>query len=88
MLGLAFPVEGSWQTAGVRVRQGVAGVALGEAAGTAGGGMVAGVVTGEIVSQAEPGLVAEIGAQVERILSLDVDGSGFSRGGRARPGGR
>jgi len=65
-LELAFPVEGSWQTVGVRVRQ-----AAGD--GPAGG------VTAEIVSPVRPGpdLVAAVRQQVERILSLDVDGSGF-----------
>jgi DNA-3-methyladenine glycosylase II len=63
VLELAFPVEGSWRTVGVRVRQGDDGT-----------------VTAEIVSPAEPGpdLVAEVRPQVERILSLDVDGSGFA----------
>jgi DNA-3-methyladenine glycosylase II len=61
-LELAFPVEGSWETVGVRVRQ--------EAA----------EVTAEIVSPDKPGadLVAAARSQVERILSLDVDGSGFA----------
>ncbi len=61
VLELAFPVEGSWQTVGVRVRQDSDGV------------------TAEIVSPEapSPGLVAEVRPQVERILSLDVDGSGF-----------
>src|ERR1035441_4600904 len=61
VLELAFPVEGSWQTAGVRVRQD------------------AGDVTAEIVSPAEPGpdLMTAVRSQVERILSLDVGGSGL-----------
>ena len=65
-LELAFPVEGSWQTVGVRVRQ-------------ASGDGPAGGVTAEIVSPDRPGpdLVAAVRQQVERILSLDVDGSGF-----------
>jgi DNA-3-methyladenine glycosylase II len=69
-LELAFPVEGSWRTAGVRVRQGSDGA-----------------VTAEIVSPAEPGpdLVAEVRPQVERILSLDVDGSGFPAVGERDP---
>ena len=69
VLELAFPVEGSWQTVGVRVRQGPAGV------------------TAEIVGPAEPGpaLVAEIRPQVERILSLDVDGSEFPAVGERDP---
>jgi DNA-3-methyladenine glycosylase II len=70
VLELAFPVEGSWRTAGVRVRQ--------DSDGT---------VTAEIVSPDEPGpdLVAEIRPQLERILSLDVDGSGFTAVGERDP---
>jgi DNA-3-methyladenine glycosylase II len=73
VLELAFPVEGSWRTAGVRVQQDDTGGA--------------GPVTAEIVSPAEPdaGLVAEVRPQVERILSLDVDGSGFSAVGERDP---
>ena len=69
VLELAFGVEGSWETVGVRVRQDPAGV------------------TAEIVSpQApSPGLVAEVHPQVERILSLDVDGSGFPAVGERDP---
>jgi len=57
----AFPAEGSWRTVGVRVSQ----------AGDE--------VNAAIVSPAKPdaGLVAEVRPQVERILALDVDGSGF-----------
>ena len=68
-LELAFPVEGSWLTAGVRVTQDPQGV------------------TGEIVSPAAPGpeLAAAIRAQVARILSLDVDGSGFPAVGERDP---
>ena len=68
-LELAFPVEGSWETVGVRVRQ------------------EAGEVTAEIVSPDKPGadLVAAVRSQVERILSLDVDGSGFSAVGERDP---
>jgi DNA-3-methyladenine glycosylase II len=70
VLELAFPVEGSWRTAGVRARQDDDGA-----------------VTAEIVSPAEPGpdLVAEVHPQVERILSLDVDGSGFPAVGERDP---
>lgn len=64
-LELAFPVEGSWQTVGVRVRQDDAGV------------------TAEIVSPKAP--EAAVRAQVERILSLDVDGSGFAAVGERDP---
>jgi DNA-3-methyladenine glycosylase II len=65
----AFPAEGSWQTVGVRVRQDAAGV------------------TAEIVSPstAGPELVTELRPQVERILSLDVDGSGFPAVGERDP---
>ena len=70
VLELAFPVEGSWRTAGVRVRQDGSGA-----------------VTAEIVSpdEPDPGLVAEIRPQLERILSLDVDGSGFPAVGERDP---
>jgi DNA-3-methyladenine glycosylase II len=70
VLELAFPVEGSWETVGVRVRQ-----------------ETAGEVTAEIVSPAvpSPGLVAEVRPQVERILSLDVDGAGFPAVGERDP---
>jgi DNA-3-methyladenine glycosylase II len=70
VLELAFGVEGSWRTAGVRVRQDDGGT-----------------VTAEIVSPGEPGpdLVAEVRPQVERILSLDVDGSGFAAVGERDP---
>ena len=69
LLELAFPVEGSWQTVGVRVRQDT------------------GDVTVEIVSPAEPepDLVPAVRSQVERILSLDVDGSGFPAVGERDP---
>jgi DNA-3-methyladenine glycosylase II len=69
VLELAFPVEGSWETVGVRVRQD------------------AGDVTAEIVSPDKPGpdLVAAVHQQVERILSLDVDGSGFLAVGERDP---
>ena len=72
VLELAFPVEGSWQTVGVQVRQDAAD---------------AGAVTGEIIWPGEPGagLRAEVRAQVERILSLDVDGSGFPAVGERDP---
>jgi DNA-3-methyladenine glycosylase II len=70
VLELAFPVEGSWETVGVRMRQ-----------------ETAGEVTAKIVSPAEPGpeLVAEVRPQVKRILSLDVDGSGFHAVGERDP---
>ena len=69
VLELAFPAEGSWRTVGVRVSQ------AGEK------------VDAEIASPAQPGadLVAEVRPQVERILSLDVDGSGFPEVGERDP---
>jgi hypothetical protein len=68
-LELAFPVEGSWQTAGVRVRQD------------------GDEVTAVVVSPESPGpeLMTAVHAQVERILSLDVDGSGFPAVGERDP---
>jgi DNA-3-methyladenine glycosylase II len=68
-LEFAFPVEGSWETVGVRVRQDARDV------------------TAEIVSPDRPGpdLVAAVHQQVERILSLDVDGSGFPAVGERDP---
>jgi len=69
VLELAFPVEGSWQTAGVRVTEDSGGVRA------------------EIVSPEVPGveLVAAIRDQVQRILSLDVDGTGFPAVGERDP---
>jgi DNA-3-methyladenine glycosylase II len=74
VLEVAFPVEGSWQTVGVRVHQDTDGVTADD-------------VTAEIVSPAEPGpdLVPAVRLQVERILSLDVDGSGFPSVGARDP---
>ena len=68
-LELAFPVEGSWETVGVLVRQ------------------KGGPVTVEVVAPSSPGpeLMTAVRAQVERILSLDVDGSGFSAVGERDP---
>src|SRR6266436_9172120 len=68
-LEVAFPVEGTWQTAGVRVREHAGGVEY------------------EVVSPAAPGpeLMTAVRAQVERILSLDVDGSGFPAVGERDP---
>jgi len=68
-LELAFPVEGSWETVGVRVRQ------------------EGGPVTVEVVAPSSPGpeLMTAVRAQVERILSLDVDGSGFPVVGERDP---
>src|ERR1035438_7441984 len=82
-LELAFPVEGSWRTVGVRVRQDAWGKTAGD--GPAGG--AGGNVTAEIVSPAEPGpdLMTAVRTQVERILSLDVDGSGFPAVGERDP---
>ena len=66
-LEMAFPVEGTWQTVGARVREHPGGAEC------------------EVVSPSTPGreLLTAIRAQVARILSLDVDGSGFPAvGGR------
>lgn len=61
-LELVFPVEGTWQTVGVRVHQ----------QGTN--------VVGEVLHPARlpPDVLDAVRAQVERVLSLDVDGSGFA----------
>jgi DNA-3-methyladenine glycosylase II len=69
VLELAFPMEGSWQTVGVRVRQ------QGDE------------VTAEVVSppEAGAGLVRDLRPQVERILSVDVDGSDFPAVGDRDP---
>jgi len=68
-LELAFPVEGSWQTVGVRVSQD------------------SDEVTVALVSprSPEPELTMAVRAQVERILSLDVDGSDFPAAGVRDP---
>ena len=68
-LELAFPAEGSWQTVGVRVHQD------GE------------TVTADVVSPEapDPELMTAVRAQVERIVSLDVDGSGFPAVGERDP---
>src|ERR1700677_3176097 len=65
----AFPVEGSWEPVGVRVRQDARDV------------------TAEIVHPDQPGpdLAAAVHRQVERILSLDVDVSGFAAVGERDP---
>jgi DNA-3-methyladenine glycosylase II len=65
-LRLAFPVDGSWQHAGVLIRQ------------RAPGSVEVSVAVSEEVAEA-------VVHQVRRILSLDVDGSGFSAIGRADP---
>lgn len=60
-LEMAFPVEVTWQTVGVRVHQRETGV------------------VGEVVSPPSPppNVLETVRAQVQRILSLDVDGSQF-----------
>ena len=68
-LELAFPVEGSWQTVGVRVREHPDGVA-GEIVSPAGPGQE---------------LLGAVRDQVARILSLDVDGAGFPAVGERDP---
>lgn len=60
-LRMAFPIDGSWEHAGVLIRQ----RALGQVS----------------VDTAHPAAVE----QVRRILSLDIDGSGFDEVGRADP---
>lgn len=65
-LRLAFPMPGSWQHTGVRVRQREPGV----------------VDVSVVAGDAE---VSEAAGHVARILSLDVDGSGFAAVGRRDP---
>jgi DNA-3-methyladenine glycosylase II len=67
---LAFPVEGSWETVGVRVQQ------------DGGGDITAAMVSPQAGG---PELMTAVRAQVERILSLDVDGSGFPAVGSRDP---
>lgn len=62
-------MEGSWSTVGVCLRQEPAGEAGGE-------------VHGEVFGDADPATVAD---QVARVLSLDVDGTGFPAVGRRDP---
>jgi DNA-3-methyladenine glycosylase II len=68
-LEMAFPVEGTWQTVGVRVREHPGGAEC------------------EVVSPSAPSreLLTAVRAQVARILSLDVDGSGFPSVGERDP---
>jgi DNA-3-methyladenine glycosylase II len=68
-LEMAFPVEGTWQTAGGRVHEHPGGVEC------------------AVVSPSAPGreLLTAVRAQVARILSLDVDGSGFPAVGERDP---
>jgi DNA-3-methyladenine glycosylase II len=68
-LEMAFPAEGTWQTVGVRVREHPDGAEC------------------EVLSPAAPGreLLAALRAQVARILSLDIDGSGFPAVGERDP---
>lgn len=63
-LHFAFPLEGTWSTVGVCVRQ------------------TKSLVIGDFVGAADR---AAVRRQVARILSLDVDGSGFSKIGRRDP---
>jgi len=69
VLELAFPVEGGWETVGVRVWQD--------------GGEVTAVVV--YPERPDPGLMPAVRAQIERILSLDVDGTGFPALGERDP---
>jgi DNA-3-methyladenine glycosylase II len=68
-LEMAFPVEGTWQTAGVRVHERPGGAAC-EVVSPAAPGRE---------------LLAALRAQVARILSLDTDGSGFPAVGERDP---
>jgi DNA-3-methyladenine glycosylase II len=67
---LAFPADGSWSTVGVRVTD---------------PGSPDGALAGHVV--ANPGGLShdEIRGHVERVLSLDVDGTGFAAVGRRDP---
>ena len=68
-LELAFPVDNDWRSVGVRVHEHPQGV------------------TGEIIGPQAPDrkLTEAVRSQVARILSLDVDGSGFPEVGRRDP---
>jgi DNA-3-methyladenine glycosylase II len=68
-LEMAFPVEGAWQTAGVRVREHPSGAEC--------------EVVYPSVPDRE--LLTALCAQVARILSLDTDGSGFPAVGERDP---
>jgi DNA-3-methyladenine glycosylase II len=68
-LELAFPVDGIWQTAGVRVREHADGVE--------------GEIVSPEAPGAE--LLGAVRDQVARILSLDVDGAGFPAVGDRDP---
>jgi DNA-3-methyladenine glycosylase II len=68
-LELAFPVDGTWQTAGVRVREHADGVE---------GEVVSPAAPGRELLEA-------VRDQVARILSLDVDGAGFAAVGERDP---
>src|ERR1700722_10172667 len=68
-LEMAFPVEGSWHTVGVRVRDHP-------------GGAECEVVSPATPGRE---LLAALRAQVARILSLDVDGYGFPAVGERDP---
>lgn len=68
-LEMAFPVEGTWQTAGVRVREHP-------------GGAECEVVSPSAPGRE---LLTALRAQVARILSLDTDGSGFPAVGERDP---
>jgi DNA-3-methyladenine glycosylase II len=68
-LEIAFPVEGTWQTAGMRVREHP-------------GGAECEVVSPAAPGRE---LLTALRAQVARILSLDTDGSGFPAVGERDP---
>lgn len=71
-LALAFPVDGDWRTVGVRLREG-------------GDGEVGGDVVAADGTAVDAALETRVRSEVEAILSLDVDGSGFAAVGRRDP---
>ncbi|MFB2600191.1 DNA-3-methyladenine glycosylase [Herbiconiux sp. P17] len=93
-LDAAFALEGSWQVVGVRVEQmgsgqmGSGQMGSGQmGSGQMGSGPVGGEVRGRVFAE-HPVRRAELSAvraQVERILSLDVDGGGFAEVGERDP---
>jgi len=80
---LAFPVDGDWRTVAVRLRE--RGAADGEAGGGERGAEVHGDVLAADGAGVDPALEARVRAEIEAILSLDVDGSGFPAVGARDP---
>ncbi len=70
VLDAAFPLEGSWLTVGVSVEQAESGAVRGR------------LYADRALGRAE---LSAAKAQVERILSLDVDGSGYAEVGERDP---